>query len=790
MAQDTAQEAENPADTVPIFCVGYQESKSSPPPSPERVRHVQSFNYDMLAVPITTTQFHTRVLKLISDTLAEGDSRSANGNFSFQSSQDLVAPKVPSLSPSDSDLVPNETISQTLALTSSWIDVCSQDPIIASVSRQVLALEVSYAAFCGVTYVVVQGPVDESVCSSDGGLMQFARAMQDALEVGPYIQIVVRLPMVNDNLNNAGEVGDLGRFARAEYLKSHTAPAKLKDDLESWSAWNTIRTVCKYHVRLSVGLDLPKLIPSISIQSRWYCEPIRLLTLSASIFISNAKGFPVLSKAYQTLIFRYMRLRVPPWFVLYGVDPVPISADTGALTSDIDPLHPDPGPSMTDHKQFPTLAEASTQPAQPQNTDPQPHLAYLRNLQAKQTPLDAIARFSTGYQDYLQAPLQPLTVNLESITYEVFEKDPIKYAWYGRAIARALHDWAEDEKPTSGPDGRVVVAVVGAGRGPLVTKALQAAEDVGVEIDCWALEKNPNAFVLLQRMNAGVWDNQVQLVKGDMRTWKGPFYSSSPAAETSSAVAPGTNYKIDILISELLGSFADNELSPECLDGIQHLLNPARGMSIPRSYTAHFTPISTPRLHADVKAQSITNPHAPETPFVVMLDAFDYLSTITTGTTLESPPHESFPTESPIIHTAWSFAHPHPSLPGPLLSNTHNSRHHASSFTTPRRGVCHGLAGYFETVLYKRVELSTNPATMAEKSEGMISWFPIFFPLKSPVSVPDEGELTINMWRCTDERKVWYEWVVEAFGPDEGHGVRKRIGGGEVQSSVNDACLM
>lgn len=269
MAQDTAQEAENPADNVPIFCVGYQESKSPPLPTPERVRHVQSFNvsqlqshflqasdfrkYDMLAVSITTTQFHTRVLKLISDTLAEGNSRSADANLSFRSSQDLLPPKVPSLSPSDSDLVPNETISQMLALTSSWIDVCSQDPIIASVSRQVLALEVSYAAFCGVTYIIVQGPVDESVYCSDGSLMQFARALQEALEVGPYIQIIVRVPMVHDASNNVGEVGDLSRFARAEYLKGSALGAKPKDDLGSWSAWNTIRTVCKYHVRLSVG---------------------------------------------------------------------------------------------------------------------------------------------------------------------------------------------------------------------------------------------------------------------------------------------------------------------------------------------------------------------------------------------------------------------------------------------------------------------------------------------------------------------------------------------------------
>lgn len=53
---------------------------------------------------------------------------------------------------------------------------------------------------------------------------------------------------------------------------------------------------------------------------------------------------------------------------------------------------------------------------------------------------------------------------------------------------------------------------------------------------------------------------------------------------------PGShNYVLTILhaimkqVSELLGSFGDNELSPECLDGAQRFLKPD-GISIPSSY--------------------------------------------------------------------------------------------------------------------------------------------------------------------------------------------------------------
>ncbi len=43
-----------------------------------------------------------------------------------------------------------------------------------------------------------------------------------------------------------------------------------------------------------------------------------------------------------------------------------------------------------------------------------------------------------------QAPLQPLQDNLESQTYETFEKDGTKYATYRAAVAAALRDRVPD----------------------------------------------------------------------------------------------------------------------------------------------------------------------------------------------------------------------------------------------------------------------------------------------------------------------------------------------------------
>ena len=387
----------------------------------------------------------------------------------------------------------------------------------------------------------------------------------------------------------------------------------------------------------------------------------------------------------------------------------------------------------------PTPAEAATK-AKDKPKDPVPHLRYLRHLQQTQPPRPPILRFGQGYQDYMQSPLQPLTDNLESITYEVFEKDPVKYEWYKRAVAAALHDLHAKLDGSR----EIVVAVVGAGRGPLVTRALLASQKTGVPIKCWAVEKNPNAYVLLQGRNATdpLWKGQVNVVKSDMRHWAGPTIS-------------GEVGKVDIMVSELLGSFADNELSPECLDGVQHVLHPDHGINIPQSYSAHLTPIASPRMYADLLSRPGTEKW--ELPYVVMLHQYDYLSTA--SSTAEQ--------QIPDVKEAWSFSHPAPQAildqsrlrssgsvdtggwVGGNGSNEHNARSCKISFKCENQGICHGLAGYFETVLYagsqRTVELSTNPVNMEAKSKDMISWFPIFFPLKVCCSLPHIP----LVWSCT-----------------------------------------
>ena len=65
------------------------------------------------------------------------------------------------------------------------------------------------------------------------------------------------------------------------------------------------------------------------------------------------------------------------------------------------------------------------------------------------------------------------------------------------------------------------------------------------------------------------------------------------SSESTLLIKDGSLSLSDILVSELLGSFSDNELSPECLDGAQKFLKPD-GVSIPCEYTSFVAPLQVP----------------------------------------------------------------------------------------------------------------------------------------------------------------------------------------------------
>ena len=430
---------------------------------------------------------------------------------------------------------------------------------------------------------------------------------------------------------------------------------------DPWEHWNRFRTLCDEVQTLSVCLEVTEDVPSMETVDKWCGEPISVVVLPTHVFQTNAKGFPILSKPHQAMLEKFFRHKIQ--FVLRG--------RAG---------HPD---------------------------GLEPYVQYLRHKHEQfQETLTETERFESPYYDFLQAPLQPLADNLESQTYETFEKDPVKYAQYELAVHKALLD------RTAGDETKVtVLMVVGAGRGPLVRASLRAGKSANRPLRVYAVEKNPNAIVTLRNMhrNEG-WGDRVTIVSHDMRTWQAPEQA-------------------DVLVSELLGSFGDNELSPECLDGAQRFLKDD-GISIPAKYTSYLAPMMSEKLHNDVKAYKDLKHW--ETSYVVKIHNAAILA--------KSKP-------------CFTFVHPNRD------EAIDNSRYESLSWTVPQAATLHGLAGYFDAQLYDDVYISIDEHNF---STGMFSWFPLYFPIKSPMYVPPGATVEAHMWRKAVNDKVWYEWAVTA----------------------------
>lgn len=212
-------------------------------------------------------------------------------------------------------------------------------------------------------------------------------------------------------------------------------------------------------------------------------------------------------------------------------------------------------------------------------------------------------------------------------------------------------------------------------------------------------------------MRSEGWQDTVTVVATDMRVWQAPE-------------------KADILVSELLGSFGDNELSPECLDGAQAFLKEGTGISIPYEYTSYVAPISSSKLWNEV--HSYKDLKHMETAYVVKLHNFCQLA----------PAQPCF-----------TFAHPNRSGEGGR--GIDNTRYARLRFPAPVGATVHGFAGYFEAKLFGDIAISIVPQTF---STGMFSWFPIYIPLRTPVYASKGSAVEVHVWRCVSPRKVWYEW--------------------------------
>ena len=231
-----------------------------------------------------------------------------------------------------------------------------------------------------------------------------------------------------------------------------------------------------------------------------------------------------------------------------------------------------------------------------------------------------------------------------------------------------------------------IVLVVGAGRGPLVTCTMNAYHKVlskinggngdgnsnrhtttkGLQLQLYlyAVEKNPNAILYLRSKFQPWLQNsivvpsttttstsmftttttptattttpsiQLQIIQSDLRyldanvLFQNIVQQHPQAQQSTPPIDTATSYKANLIVSELLGSFGCNELSPECLDTLLYHTNVCSNTitkSIPYHYTSHIAPISSMTLYHKVKQQALypTCLHSTQQQMVGLVPAFE-----------------------------------------------------------------------------------------------------------------------------------------------------------------------
>ncbi len=403
--------------------------------------------------------------------------------------------------------------------------------------------ELTWAAHLNLQAVILPPPSHNPI--------NYSKIVSKHFNMNPLQQLWITIPLVQ--VMNRENIDSDGQF-------------KVKD---SWEVWNTIRVLCDYNQRLCVVLDINTVdFNDYRIQSdnsiKWYAENVKAIIIHTKYFSTSLSGHPILARQMEKFILKLIESNNKLHIILKG-------------RTKYDDLY-------------------------------KPYLEYLRYLEYvvknKRESMSFGEKFTSGYSDHLQMPLQPLYDNLDSQTYEVFEMDPIKYSKYETAIKKAIIDLNElqyikklksNNKLDLGADidnesnQLITVIVFGAGRGPLVAATIRASSESKRSVRIFVVEKNPNAVITLRnRAITEGWFNfdpnkcsgivNIEIIAGNMMN--------------SLNI---TDHCADLIVSELLGSFGDNELSPERLDGGQRFLKKG-GVSIPSSYTSYISPIFSPKL--------------------------------------------------------------------------------------------------------------------------------------------------------------------------------------------------
>lgn len=127
------------------------------------------------------------------------------------------------------------------------MDICCTLPSCHRIfTPQALHQELSYASYLNIQVAILPPPRNRKHIAA------YARAINSCLNTVPYIQISVLIPIYDPSVFQHSPL-PTRLFAQGS---SSSPSSYAQPSIATWEMWDTVRTICDYNPRLSIGEDV------------------------------------------------------------------------------------------------------------------------------------------------------------------------------------------------------------------------------------------------------------------------------------------------------------------------------------------------------------------------------------------------------------------------------------------------------------------------------------------------------------------------------------------------------
>ena len=307
----------------------------------------------------------------------------------------------------------------------------------------------------------------------------------------------------------------------------------------------------------------------------------------------------------------------------------------------------------------------------------------------------------------------------------LYSKSPDLLYW--AAIHRAMSDISKQSLRTVPstssssvqPTLPVICLVLGGGLGRLANFCLDAAVEMKLRTTVHAVDANPIAVKCMrEQFCKSVTTNSEVVVHDPFSLYPGMQVNELPPGLQDLAG------RCDLVVSELLGCFGDDEFLPELTVTMCNLFLKPGGISIPESWESYVAPVQT--FHIDTLLQNAKR---------------SYRSTYTMGL----PEDCVFLAEPQLVwkgscydYSGSFFGLLEFPLASFVLKTDSRLQKTIPSNLSQSEFLVHGLIGYFKAFLYKDIFVDTRHTSPLRNS---FHWECFYLPLETPVRLPvyDDG---------------------------------------------------